>query len=36
MHQSYKKWLDDGKPKVYCSCECGNEVKEEILNIIEV
>lgn len=26
MHKSYKKWLDDGKPKVFCACGCGKEI----------
>lgn len=26
MHESYKKWLSDGCPKVYCKCECNREI----------
>jgi len=26
MHESYKKWLEDGCPKVFCECSCGNEI----------
>lgn len=26
MHESYKKWLDDGQPKVYCNCGCDEEI----------
>jgi len=26
MHESYKKWLNDGKPKVICDCGCNNEI----------
>ncbi len=26
MHESYKKWLDEGSPKVYCSCGCDKEI----------
>ncbi len=26
MHDSYKKWLEAGCPKVYCSCGCGEEI----------
>ncbi len=26
MHESYKKWLDDGCPKVICNCGCGKEI----------
>jgi len=26
MHDSYKKWLDDGQPKVYCDCGCNKEI----------
>lgn len=25
-HESWIKWLYDGKPKVFCQCGCGNEV----------
>lgn len=26
MHESYKKWLEDGKPKIICACGCGGEI----------
>lgn len=26
MHESYKKWLEDGKPTVFCSCPCHGEI----------
>ena len=26
MHESYNKWLEDGKPKVFCQCGCNNEI----------
>lgn len=26
MHISYKQWLDDGCPKVYCICGCNKEI----------
>ncbi len=26
MHESYKKWLDDGKPKIICQCGCNKEI----------
>lgn len=26
MHETYKKWLDGGKPKVICKCGCGEEI----------
>lgn len=26
MHNSYKKWLEDGKPKVYCQCQYHEEI----------
>ena len=26
MHDSYIQWLDDGCPKVYCSCPCHGEI----------
>jgi len=26
MHKSYKKWLDDGCPKLYCECLCHGEI----------
>ena len=26
MHESYQKWLNDGKPKVYCQCPCHQEI----------
>jgi len=26
MHETYKKWLDDGCPKVICSCGCNQEI----------
>lgn len=26
MHESYKKWLENGKPKVFCSCGCDEEI----------
>ncbi len=26
MNESYKKWLDEGKPKVFCQCECNQEI----------
>jgi len=26
MHESYKKWLNDGCPKVICSCGCNGEI----------
>lgn len=28
MHESYKKWLEDNKPKVYCNCPCNGELEE--------
>jgi len=32
MHESYKKWLEDGKPKVYCGCGCDGEIVITINN----
>jgi len=26
MHETYKKWLDDNCPKVYCNCPCHQEI----------
>jgi len=26
MNETYKKWLEDGCPKVYCSCGCNQEI----------
>ncbi len=26
MHESYKKWLEDGCPKIYCICGCKKEI----------
>lgn len=26
IHESYKKWLNNGKPKVICSCGCDQEI----------
>jgi len=26
MHETYKKWLDDGCPKVICGCGCNKEI----------
>ena len=26
MHESYKKWLEDSYPKVYCNCGCNKEI----------
>jgi len=26
MHETYKKWLDDNCPKVYCQCGCNEEI----------
>jgi len=26
MHESYKKWLEDGCPKVFCGCPCHDEI----------
>jgi len=26
MHPTYKKWIEDGKPKVICGCGCGGEI----------
>jgi len=23
MHESYQKWMDNGKPKIICACGCG-------------
>jgi hypothetical protein len=26
MHESYKKWLDDGQPKMFCKCSRHEEI----------
>jgi len=26
MHPTYKKWIEDGKPKVICRCGCNDEI----------
>ncbi len=26
MHENYKKWLDDGCPKIFCKCGCEGEI----------
>jgi len=26
MHETYKKWIEDGKPKVFCDCGCNQEI----------
>jgi len=30
MHETYTKWLEDGKPKIFCACSCGGEI---IINV---
>ena len=26
MHESYRKWIEDNKPKIFCQCHCHQEI----------